>query len=108
MATANVGREENEQKIDGTTSILIVGRDGVGKSSLGNLLAGTEVFNICGAAEKTGTPKCQFTKVTCSESREYLIIDTPSFETWLDAAKTSDINEVNIHATLSLCSTFLH
>ena len=78
-----------------TTSIVLVGLDGVGKSSVGNLLTGKEAFRPSLGAG-SGTTECTISQTTF-QGRAYTVIDTPACVTWEQLAKT--IKHVSVKPT---------
>ena len=61
-------------------TIALVGLGGVGKSTLGNLLVGEDVFPTSLGAS-TGTKECHLSG-TEFQKEEYIVIDTPACVGW--------------------------
>ena len=67
-------------------NLMIVGTEGVGKSSLGNLLVGQKVFETSSSG-MTKTTSCKLTPTEFGGT-PFNVIDTPNSVTWDDVTRT--------------------
>ncbi|KAK7478056.1 hypothetical protein BaRGS_00030732, partial [Batillaria attramentaria] len=88
----------------GKVGVLIVGREGVGKSSLGNLLCERKCFPV-GTVLSSGNKDCSCYTVT-RDNLAYLVVDTPGVCEWETGTQETKETTMKVYHELVMGGMF--